>query len=147
MYAISRLHNDLRNLFDPTFSDWGLPASKSVLRHDYSMFKRKDDQTWVLELAVPGMSEKEVQVRVDQETHVLTVKAHHESSEKKEKDEQIIWSKRAQNDFFYSFTLGDDLDLDTIEAKCSKGMLTIEIKEKATEEKPQGLKEILVSGA
>ena len=88
------------------------------------------DGKYNIEMDIPGYDKKDISIEVDND--VLTVTA---SKEKEENDESknYIRRERYYGTFSRSFNLGNDVDLENIDAEFVKGMLKITIPK--TEEK------------
>jgi HSP20 family protein len=87
----------------------------------------EDDKAYRIEVAVPGLSKKDV--RIDLEDQVLTI-----SSEKKEEkeDKKTNYMRRefSHNAFKRSFELPDTVDQDNIVARHESGVVTIHLPKK-----------------
>ena len=88
------------------------------------------DGKYNIEMDIPGYDKKDISIEIDND--VLTVTA---SKEKEENDESknYIRRERYYGTFSRSFNLGNDVDLENIDAEFAKGMLKITIPK--TEEK------------
>ncbi len=150
MNALVHFNKHLRKLFDhPNFDDFGFDHSlERVLKggqSDYSVFKHHEEGVWYVELPVPGMTEEHIKVEVDPKERKLKVAAQKKENESA-KNKKITWTRRAQMDRTYSFDLDDNLDIQSIEAKCENGILILKIKELAVEKPEDTLRQITVSG-
>src|SRR5579862_723571 len=87
----------------------------------------EDAQTVVLKLEVPGIEEKDLDVRV--ENHTLTVKGQRKF-EKEEKEENFHRIERRYGNFYRSFTLPSTVDSEHINAGYTNGVLKLELKKK-----------------
>ncbi len=82
----------------------------------------EDDQTYVLELEVPGFGEKELEISVTD--HTLTVKG--ERHEEKESNEKAFFlHERLDRSFERRFTLPDEADTAKIDAGFENGVLKV----------------------
>ena len=90
----------------------------------------------VLKLEVPGIDEKDLDVRV--ENHTLTVKGERKfEAEEKEKNFHRI--ERRYGSFFRAFTLPSTVDTENVEANYNAGVLKLELKKKS-EAQPKQIK-------
>jgi HSP20 family protein len=96
----------------------------------------EDAQKVVLKLEVPGIEEKDLDVRV--ENHTLTVKGERKL-EKEEKEENFHRIERRYGSFFRAFTLPSTVDTENVQANYSTGVLKLELKKKA-EAQPKQIK-------
>jgi HSP20 family protein len=96
----------------------------------------EDAQKVVLKLEVPGIEEKDLDVRV--ENHTLTVKGERKL-EKEEKEENFHRIERRYGSFYRAFTLPSTVDTESISANYNAGVLKLELKKKA-EAQPKQIK-------
>jgi HSP20 family protein len=96
----------------------------------------EDAQKVVLKLEVPGIEEKDLDVRV--ENHTLTVKGERKF-EKEEKEENFHRIERRYGSFYRAFTLPSTVDTEAVQASYNAGVLKLELKKKA-EAQPKQIK-------
>src|ERR1700684_4152140 len=96
----------------------------------------EDEHTITLKLEVPGIEEKDIDVRIENNT--LTVHGERKI-EKEEKEENFRRVERQYGSFTRSFTLPSSVDLGQISADYDKGVLKIKLAKKA-EAKPKQIK-------
>jgi HSP20 family protein len=96
----------------------------------------EDEHNVVLKIEVPGIDEKDIDVRVENQT--LTVHGERKF-EKEEKEENFRRVERQYGSFTRSFTLPNTVDAENIHANYDKGILKIELAKKA-EAKPKQIK-------
>jgi HSP20 family protein len=96
----------------------------------------EDAQKVVVKLEVPGIEEKDLDVRV--ENHRLTVKGERKF-EKEEKEENFHRIERRYGNFSRAFTLPSTIDTETVQASYNAGVLKLELKKKA-EAQPRQIK-------
>jgi HSP20 family protein len=96
----------------------------------------EDAQKVVLKLEVPGIEEKDLDVRVENNT--LTVKGERKF-EKEEKEENFHRIERRYGSFYRAFTLPSTVDTENVAAKYNAGVLKLELKKKA-EAQPKQIK-------
>jgi HSP20 family protein len=96
----------------------------------------EDPQKVVLKLEVPGIEEKDLDVRV--ENHTLTVKGERKF-EKEEKEENFHRIERRYGSFYRAFTLPQTVDTENVQANYNAGVLKLELKKKA-EAQPKQIK-------
>ncbi len=88
----------------------------------------EDAQKVMLKLEVPGIDQKDLDVRV--ENHTLTVKGERKF-EAEEKEENFHRIERRYGSFFRAFTLPSTVDTENISASYNAGVLKLELKKKA----------------
>ena len=96
----------------------------------------EDEHNITLKLEVPGIDEKDIDVRVEGNT--LTVHGERKI-EKEEKEENFRRVERQYGSFTRSFTLPSSVDTGQVIANYEKGLLKIKLAKKA-EAKPKQIK-------
>ena len=96
----------------------------------------EDSKKVVLKLEVPGMEEKDLDIRVENNT--LTVKGERKF-EKDEKEENFHRIERRYGTFFRSFSLPSTVDTENVQANYSAGILKLELSKKP-EAQPKQIK-------
>jgi HSP20 family protein len=96
----------------------------------------EDEHNITLKIEVPGISEKDIDVRI--ENNVLTVHGERKF-EKEEKEENFRRVERQYGSFTRSFTLPNTIDAEQVKANYDKGVLNITLSKKA-EAKPKQIK-------
>jgi HSP20 family protein len=88
----------------------------------------EDAQKVVLKLEVPGVEEKDLDVRV--ENHTLTVKGERKF-EAEEKEQNFHRIERRYGSFYRAFTLPETVDTENVKASYNAGVLKLELAKKA----------------
>jgi HSP20 family protein len=96
----------------------------------------EDAQKVVLKLEVPGIEEKDLDVRV--EDHTLTVKGERKF-EAEEKEQNFHRIERQYGSFFRAFTLPSTVNIENVSASYSAGVLKLELQKKP-EAQPKQIK-------
>ena len=96
----------------------------------------EDEHQVTLKIEVPGIDEKDIDVRV--ENHTLTVHGERKI-EKEEKEENFRRVERQYGSFTRSFTLPSSVDPQQVSADYNQGVLKIKLAKKA-EAKPKQIK-------
>src|SRR5438046_5890743 len=96
----------------------------------------EDEHNITLKIEVPGIDEKDIDVRIENNT--LTVHGERKF-EKEEKEENFRRVEQHYGSFTRSFTLPSSVDAENIQANYEKGILKIELAKKA-EAKPKQIK-------
>src|ERR1035437_1819166 len=96
----------------------------------------EDEHNVTLKIEVPGIEEKDIDVRIENNT--LTVHGERKF-EKEEKEENYRRVERQYGSFTRSFTLPNTVDAESVSASYDKGMLKIKLSKKA-EAKPKQIK-------
>lgn len=101
---------------------------------------REDEKNYSLELALPGFSKEEINIRFEDE--VLTITAGHQPKED-EKGPKFTWNEFGyKSKYQRSFQLPETLDADSIGATFENGILLITLPKK--EAQPSAVKEIVI---
>src|SRR6266700_4732461 len=96
----------------------------------------EDEHSITLKIEVPGIDEKDIDVRIENNT--LTVHGERKF-EKEEKEENFRRVERQYGSFTRSFTLPNTVDNENVSANYDKGVLKISLPKKA-EAKPKQIK-------
>lgn len=96
----------------------------------------EDGHSYVLKLEVPGIEEKDIDVRLENNT--LTISGERKF-EKEEKEENFRRVERRYGAFTRAFTLPSTVDSESVTADYDKGLLKIRLMKKA-EAKPKQIK-------
>jgi HSP20 family protein len=102
----------------------------------------EDEHKIVLKLEIPGVSQDDVDIRLENST--LTVRGERKF-EKEEKEENFHRIERRYGSFSRSFTLPNTVDTENIRANYEQGVLNIELSKRA-EAKPKQIKVNVSSG-
>ena len=96
----------------------------------------EDEHNVTLKIEVPGIEEKDIDVRIENNT--LTVHGERKF-EKEEKEENYRRVERPYGSFTRSFTLPNTVETENVSANYDKGVLKIKLAKKA-EAKPKQIK-------
>src|ERR1700736_2201642 len=96
----------------------------------------EDEHNVTLKIEVPGIDEKDIDVRIENNTLVV----HGERKiEKEEKEENYRRVERQYGSFTRTFTLPNTVETETVSATYDKGVLKVKLAKKA-EAKPKQIK-------
>jgi HSP20 family protein len=87
----------------------------------------EDPQKVMLKLEVPGVDQKDLDVRI--EDHTLTVKGERKF-ESEEKEQNFHRIERRYGSFYRAFTLPNTVDTEKVAASYNAGVLKLELKKK-----------------
>jgi HSP20 family protein len=127
------LQNRVNSLFHD-LSDAGDPASATSFVPAVDIYE--DPQKVVLKLEVPGVQEKDLDIRV--EDHTLTVKGERKF-EAEEKEQNFHRIERHYGSFFRAFTLPSTVNTESVKASYTAGVLKLELQKKP-EAQPKQIK-------
>jgi len=128
--------NRMNRLFRESYSPEGPEDALTTTSFAPPVDIYEDEQTIVLKLEVPGIDEKDIDVRIENTT--LTVHGERKI-EKEEKEENFRRVERQYGEFTRSFTLPSSIDSGQVSAHYDKGVLKINLAKKA-EAKPKQIK-------
>src|SRR6478609_1210681 len=129
---MNRLNRFVRESYSPEGPEEALTTTSFAPPVDIY----EDEHTIALKMEVPGIDEKDIDVRVENNT--LTVHGERKI-EKEEKEENFRRVERQYGEFTRSFTLPSSVDLAQVSAHYDKGVLKINLAKKA-EAKPKQVK-------
>jgi HSP20 family protein len=131
----STLQDRLNRLFQQSVSE-GREESLTTSSFAPAVDVYEDDHQVTLKIEVPGIDEKDIDVRLENNT--LTVTGERKL-EKEEKEENYRRVERQYGSFTRSFTLPQTVDAEKVSAQYDKGVLKITLAKKA-EAKPKQIK-------
>ena len=112
---VSRWFDDF--LVEPTFGRAAFPA----------VDVRETDAEYLMEVELPGLSEKDVEVKLD--NNLLTLSSR-KDEKKEEKNNGYVLRERRSARFSRSFVLPEGVDRERIAAEYRNGVLTITVPQK-----------------
>jgi HSP20 family protein len=131
----STLQDRMNRLFHDSFGE-GRDEALTTTGFAPAVDVYEDEHNVTLKIEVPGIDEKDIDVRI--ENNVLTVHGERKF-EKEEKEENYRRIERQYGSFTRSFTLPNTVDSEKVNANYEKGVLKITLAKKA-EAKPKQIK-------
>src|SRR5271166_4549401 len=128
------LQDRMNRLFRNSFAEGQEDLSTSTFAPAVDVYE--DEQNVTLKIEVPGIDEKDIDVRIENNT--LTVHGERKF-EKEEKEENYRRVERQYGSFTRTFTLPTTVDHENVQADYDKGVLKIKLAKKA-EAKPKQIK-------
>lgn len=95
----------------------------------------EDESSLFIEAGVPGLAKDQIRIQIEDE--VLSI-----SHQKSKNDKRYLIKELKESSWRRSFFLGEDLDLELVEAEVSKGLLSIRIQKKKKETNRKHIKTI-----
>jgi HSP20 family protein len=132
----STLQDRMNRLFRDSYGPEGREESLTTTTFAPPVDVYEDEHTVSLKIEVPGIDEKDIDVRI--ENNVLTVHGERKF-EKDEKEENFRRVERQYGSFTRTFTLPTTVDAEKVSANYDKGILKIALPKKA-EAKPKQIK-------
>jgi HSP20 family protein len=116
------LLNDFDRVFGNFFND--MPA---LTNHQPLVDVREEKDRYMLEAELPGLTEKDVEVKIEE--NLLTISSARDE-EKKEERPAYLMRERCYASFQRSFVLPNDVDREKVEASFKNGLLTLNLHKK-----------------
>jgi HSP20 family protein len=131
----STLQDRMNRLFRDSYGERGEESlTTSTFAPPVDVYE--DEHNITLKIEVPGIDEKDIDVRIENNT--LTVYGERKF-EKEEKEENFRRVEQQYGSFTRSFTLPNTVDAEQVQAHYDKGILKIQLAKKA-EAKPKQIK-------
>ncbi len=127
-----RMNRLFQETYGPTRGEEQMTTSSFVPPVDIY----EDEHNITLKLEVPGIEQKDIDIRLENNT--LTVRGERKF-EKEEKEENFHRVERRYGSFFRAFSLPNTVDVDSVNADYENGVLKIKLAKKA-EAKPKQIK-------
>jgi HSP20 family protein len=128
--------NRMNRLFRESYSPEGPEEALTTTRFAPPVDIYEDEHTITLKLEVPGIDEKDIDVRIENTTLTIHGARRIENDEKEENFRRV---ERRYGEFTRSFTLPSSVDPGQVTANYDKGVLKISLAKKA-EAKPKQIK-------
>src|SRR5438477_13020611 len=128
--------NRMNRLFRESYSPEGPEEALTTTNFAPPVDIYEDEHNITLKIEVPGIDEKDIDVRI--ENNMLTVHGERKF-EKEEKEENFRRIERQYGAFTRSFTLPSTVNPEQVQAHYDKGILKIQLAKKA-EAKPKQIK-------
>jgi HSP20 family protein len=128
----------LQNRVNSIFQDYGRGPDELTTTTSFvpAVDVYEDEHKVTLKLEIPGVSQEDVDIRLENNT--LTVRGERKF-EKEEKEENFHRIERRYGSFARSFTVPYTLDTENVQANFDNGVLKIELSKRA-EAKPKQIK-------
>jgi HSP20 family protein len=132
-HEVVSLQNRVNSLFR-NLNEGESPMASASFVPPVDIYEDADKLT--LKLEIPGMNEKDLDVRVEDNT--LTVRGERKF-EAEEKEQNFHRIERAYGSFYRAFTLPVTIETDKVQANYNAGVLKLELKKKP-EAQPKQIK-------
>ena len=131
---MDRLFDDFTGGFrrGPLFDPSALRRAESTFAGMPAVDVAETDQAYEITAELPGMEEKNIEVRLA--NGVLSIKGE-KQEEKEEKDKNYYRRERSFGSFERSFQVPDNVDADKIEASFKNGVLSVTLPKTAEAQK------------
>src|ERR1700721_679224 len=132
----SPLQDRMNRLFRESYNEGGRDESLTASSFAPAVDFYEDEHNVTLKIEVPGIDEKDIDVRIENNT--LTVHGERKF-DKEEKEENYRRVERQYGSFTRTFTLPQTVDQESVQADYDKGVLKIKLAKKQ-EAKPKQIK-------
>ncbi|MCL2440638.1 MAG: Hsp20/alpha crystallin family protein [Treponema sp.] len=123
--------SDFDRYFESFFGDSILSPSAAINRQIPAVDISENENSYILEMDLPGFDEKEIDVHVDGSNLSISSK----QSEEKKDENTFILKERKTSTFQRSFKLPENADSQAVNASFKNGVLSLEIKKRAETQK------------
>jgi HSP20 family protein len=130
------IQDRMNRLFRDSYGPEGKDESLTTTAFAPPVDVYEDEHNVTLKIEVPGIDEKDIDVRIENNT--LTVHGERKF-EKEEKEENYRRVERQYGSFTRTFSLPNTVDHDSVQADYDKGVLKVKLAKKA-EAKPKQIK-------
>lgn len=125
----------LDELFNDRFVNNQWLSQAPLNRFSKAAFNVKDKETsYVIDIAAPGLTKSDFKISL--EKNLLTISSEKKMSEE-EKNERYTYREFSYFNFSKNFTLPEDADTESIEAKYDAGILSVTVPKKLKTENQQ----------
>jgi HSP20 family protein len=122
-----------RRNMDKLFDDFFFLTPTSLFKNDWepTVDVEEDDKSIHVKAEIPGIDEKDLDVKI--EDNILTLSGE-KKEEREEKNKNYIFSERKFGSFSRTISLPEGIKTDKINATFKKGVLNIDIPKDETKE-------------
>ena len=139
--SVQNALSDFDRYFESFFGDSLMPSARLLNRMHTSLPAvdvRETENTYVLDMELPGYDEKNISVNVDGSSLTIASNVEEAKDVKQNDDENqgtYILRERRLNSFSRSFKLPENANPEAVNAGFKNGILTLEIKKRAETQK------------
>jgi HSP20 family protein len=116
---LSLFNDSWDRFFDSFFEDFPVVRTKSP-----AVDVKEDENGYMMEIELPGLTDKDIEVKV--EGNLLTLSSK-KNEEKEEKKKDYVLKERRSYSFSRSFVLPENVNADEIGAEFKNGLLTLNV--------------------
>jgi HSP20 family protein len=135
--AIQNAMSDFDHYFESFFGDSFLAPHTRMFNHIPAVDIQETDNSYVLDMELPGYDEKDIEINVDGSNLTISSKEEDTLDEKKSDGSArtYILRERSSSSFTRSFKLPENSDPETVNAAFKNGILNLQIKKRAEAQK------------
>jgi HSP20 family protein len=128
--TIQSLLSDFDRCFEPFLGDSILAPASRIFTNLPAVDIRETEQTYLLDMELPGYDEKNLDVRIDGSNLSISSKTEETKEEKKDDQGAYVLRERRSASFSRTFKLPENADPDAANAAFKNGILSLEIKKR-----------------
>ncbi len=122
-----RFTSDLFDVIDRNLADL-VPSQATTPMVSPKVDVRETPNAYVLDMDLPGMSEKDVEINL--KDRVLSISSKVEEKKEEKKEGEWLIKERRSSCFSRRFTLPQDIDAEKVTAEFKHGVLSVDIPRK-----------------
>lgn len=130
--AIKLYGRDPLKMFENVFNDAVSPFVSSMVAPSFKVDISEDEKAIYIDADMPGIKKEDVKISMDDDVLTICTERSHEEEEKKKDYHRI---ERTYGSMSRSFTVGENVDSDNIDARYDNGVLRIQIPKREPEKK------------
>jgi HSP20 family protein len=132
LVPVTRSASDLARSFDRLFDDnldrfFGAGSSSDALRSP-SLDVAETERGYQVSIDLPGVAKDDVKITI--EGRHVHVSANTQREQTKKEGERVIYRERAATSFARAFTLPEEVDQESSQAKLENGVLSLSLAKK-----------------
>lgn len=130
--AIKLYGRDPLKMFENVFNETVSPFVSSMVAPSFKVDVSEDEEAIYIDADMPGMKKEEVKISMDEDVLTISAERTHEEEQKKKDYHRV---ERSYGSMSRSFSLGENVDLENVDAKYDNGVLHIVMPKKEPTEK------------
>ena len=130
--AIKLYGRDPLKMFENVFNETVSPFVSSMVAPSFKVDVSEDEEAIYIDSDMPGMKKEEVKISMDEDVLTISAERTHEEEQKKKDYHRV---ERSYGSMSRSFSLGENVDLENVDAKYDNGVLHIVVPKKEPTEK------------
>ncbi|MCG8375661.1 MAG: Hsp20/alpha crystallin family protein, partial [Chlorobiales bacterium] len=123
---------DPLKMFENVFNETVSPFVSSMVAPSFKVDVSEDEEAIYIDADMPGMKKEEVKISMDEDVLTISAERTHEEEQKKKDYHRV---ERSYGSMSRSFSLGENVDLENVDAKYDNGVLHIVVPKKEPTEK------------
>ncbi|NEX13784.1 MAG: heat-shock protein Hsp20 [Prosthecochloris sp.] len=130
--ALRLYGRDPLKMFENVFNDTVSPFVTSMVAPSFKVDVSEDEKAIYIDADMPGMNKEDVKISMDEDVLTISAERTHEEEEKKKDYHRV---ERSYGSMSRSFSLGENVDLDNVDATYENGELRVVVMKKEPTEK------------